>query len=483
METRIGNYNIIKELGKGGTSTCYLVTKPPLERKILLKVLYQQFVVDKDIVARFEREARIMSRLSHPNIVQVIDFGKTENSYFIAMEFMEGKSLKELISQKKKTSKQVTDIMAELLDALAYVHKNGIIHRDIKPSNIIITEEGSPKITDFGLAWAHNLPGITQQETFIGTPEYMSVEQLKGEKIDAGTDIYSLGIVFMEMITGIKAYRGENYGEIIHSILTKKPQGLEELDANTPEETAEIIKRMIQKDKNLRYKTADEILAEIKGTPQNTVSPYKKNKLLTPVIYAVIFVFIMVFIAAIIKSYIPENTHPSARNTIAGTDSKSKTKNGKEENLIAETPAPENVEPTEYPMLIHALPYAKIYINDELVGESPPGIEVKIKSGTSKLTLKNPGFPELIKHIKPGQNGKININLVEEFSYLSVAVDPWAEVYVDDKNYGTTPIGAPIILLPGNHKMKLHNPYYKDTVESLNLKKGDTLQCKVKLKK
>ncbi len=483
MEKHIGPYRVLKELGKGGTSTCYLTVKPPLEREILLKVLYPQFAGDAEILSRFEQEARIMSRLRHPNILQVLDFGKLDDTYFIAVDFIPGELLDKVITQKKITTEEATSIIMGVLQALSYVHKRGIIHRDVKPSNILITEEGIPKLTDFGLAWAKSLQGITQEGTFLGTPSYMSLEQLKGDKIDQRTDIYSLGLVWIELLTGKKAYPGENYGETIQNILTKLPVGIDKLEQKVSPELASIIKKMVEKSKEQRYKSADKIIYDIKklqGIHNTSLQKMKAIEIPRWVGWAIAIIFL-----GFVGWNIQELYSLKSATELGSQMTKMKSRKEKksftseiEDIMIADAISNNSETSSQHPLYIQVLPYAKIYLNDSLIGETPPGLQTKVTSGEYVLTFKNPQFPSVTKQLEIKDAQNIQINLLEEVSYLSFIVKPWADIWIDKEPHGTTPFGTPLILSSGKHEIRLHNPIYKDYVDTLNLEKGDTLQIK-----
>ena len=501
MGNQIGPYKILEELGKGATSICYRAIKPPLEREILLKVLHPQFASDAEILSRFEREARIMSRLTHPNILQIIDFGKIEGTYFVAMEFVEGESLEQRITQKKLAQKETVSIIMDLLDALSYVHTKGIIHRDIKPSNIIVTKEGIPKLTDFGLAWAKSVSGITREGTFLGTPGYMAIEQLKGEKVDQRTDIYSLGLVFLELLTGVKAYSGDNYGAVIQNILTKTPKGISKLDSQVPEGIAKIVKKMIEKDREKRYKNASDVLLDLKilmGEPipkkkhvargfiprLRVVVPIKHVRASPLVSWSIIILVIALVGWNMKKLYEPSHVSSVSTKSFLQVpkESISSPKVDIKTNKLTNKIRPPLAE-INFTIYIYVLPYAEVYLDDSLIGESPPGLEIGVQPGPHILSFKSPQFPTVTKQVEIERSERLSVNLFHEVSYIQLFIKPWAEVWVDGAYEGTTPLATPLILTPGYHKIRLHNPYFQDYIDTLNLAKGDTLEIKLTLKR
>jgi serine/threonine-protein kinase len=488
MKRRIGPYQILKELGKGGTSTCYLVTKPPLEHEILLKVLYPQFAQDPDVLSRFEREARLMSRLKHPGILQILDFGKLEDTYFIATEFIEGQLFDQVIAHRKLSSDETTLIMVQLLEALSYVHQKGIVHRDIKPSNILVTKEGTAKLTDFGLAWAKSLTGITEEGTFLGTPAYMSLEQLKGDEVGPGTDVYSLGLTFMEALTGMKAYPGKNYGEVIQNILTKSPKGMEKLTPRVPPELATIIEKMTRKKQKERYQNADDVVRDLKKFRGDPI-PKKARTRAFRVGWPIAIILLALVGWSMNKMSNLKRASPSGDSLLADqivlgqADSKQEPGNAGIEVMTSNTGTEQLTSPisptgsVQFPLYIHVLPYAEIYLNNTLIGETPPAIQAKVKQGKHTLLLKNPRFPDVVKQLNLQGEQEIRVNLLEEVAYLLVfSGKSWAEIWVDGTHRGTTPLAKPLILLPGEHEVTLHNPHHEDSVRTLDLQKGDTLR-------
>ncbi|MCJ7681017.1 MAG: serine/threonine protein kinase, partial [Candidatus Aminicenantes bacterium] len=189
----IGNYEIVGELGRGGMGVVYKAIQPSLNREVALKVLPPYFAQDKELVERFFREARAAANLKHPKIVTVYDFGQDEETFYFAMELLEGESLEDLIKKNGAFSLSETeDIISQVADALGYAHKRHIVHRDIKPGNIIINDRGDAILTDFGIAKAAYDTNLTQTGTSVGSPEFMSPEQVQGVKVDSRSDLYSL---------------------------------------------------------------------------------------------------------------------------------------------------------------------------------------------------------------------------------------------------------------------------------------------------
>jgi tetratricopeptide (TPR) repeat protein len=213
----VGPYRIIEQLGQGGMATVFKVYHPALDRYVAIKVLHPSFKEDPNFLARFQREARIVAKLEHPHIVPVYDFSEHEGMAYLVMRYVEGETLKAHLKGKPLPPERILEILKPVAEALAYAHERGVLHRDIKPSNVMLTPEGSIFLTDFGLArMAQSGESTLSQDMMIGTPQYMSPEQAKGEEVDERTDIYSLGVVLYEMLTGRVPFSADTPYAIVH---------------------------------------------------------------------------------------------------------------------------------------------------------------------------------------------------------------------------------------------------------------------------
>ena len=225
MKKKIGNYKIIKQLGQGGMATIYLGIQVSLEREVAIKELMPSLVHDQEMVERFKREARASASLTHEGIVNVYDFWKDKNSLYLVMEYLEGENLEDILETIGPLPIPAAAIIGtRVADALHYSHQRGIIHRDVKPSNIFITRRGEVKLTDFGIAYTPQEPTLTQKGMAIGTPAYMSPEQIKGQKPDQRSDIFSLGVVLYELVTGTPPFSADDDEGVVTKILEKRPR-------------------------------------------------------------------------------------------------------------------------------------------------------------------------------------------------------------------------------------------------------------------
>ena len=268
----LGNrYEIIEKVGNGGMATVYRAEDKVLKRNVAVKVLKDEFTTDEEFIKRFEIEAQSAARLTHPNIVSIYDVGSEDNLYYIVMELIRGKTLKEIIVEERGPLpwKWSVNVAIQIASALEMAHKNNIIHRDIKPHNIIITEDGIAKVTDFGIAKAVSNSTITAFGTTIGSVHYFSPEHARGGFTDAKSDLYSLGVVMYEMVTGRVPFDADTPVSVALKHMQEEPEEPIELNPNLPSAVNRIIMKALKKDTTLRYQSATDMLADLRQALKN----------------------------------------------------------------------------------------------------------------------------------------------------------------------------------------------------------------------
>src|ERR1700759_2036993 len=256
-------YVIKRKLGSGGMADVYLAEDQELGRRVALKLLDDRHAADDQFVERFRREAQSAAGLNHPSIVSIFDRGYAEGTYYIAMESLDGRTLKELLVKNGPTPVPIAiDYARQILGALAFAHRNGIVHRDIKPHNIVVGSDGRLKVTDFGIARS-GASQMTEAGSIVGTAQYLSPEQARGAPVDPRSDIYSLGIVLYEMLTGKVPFSGDTPVEIAMKHLSQVPTPPSELRPDIPHDLDAIVMRALAKDPEQRYATAEEMDADL----------------------------------------------------------------------------------------------------------------------------------------------------------------------------------------------------------------------------
>jgi serine/threonine protein kinase/formylglycine-generating enzyme required for sulfatase activity len=335
------HYEILEVIGKGGMATVYKARQKSLNRPVALKVVHPNLIHDSEFLSRFHREAQLSASLNHPNIVMIYDVGTVSDVHFISMEYLEGEDLQSLIKRTGKLSVDDTiHIISKIAEALDYAHQMGLVHRDVKSANIIITKTRRPVLTDFGIAHATSGTKLTMAGTIIGTPEYMSPEQAEGKQIDGRSDIFSLGIVMFECLTGTVPFKGENPLTTIHGIIYGETPSIRKIDTRIPSWLSDIISNVLSKTPDERLPSGLElsICLHEKRTPsgkfrKSTVRPDQiehndligNTRLLTKKVLIALIALFMILITGATYIYLnPE------RQLLSGTISE------KQEKLFAE---------------------------------------------------------------------------------------------------------------------------------------------------
>jgi serine/threonine protein kinase/tetratricopeptide (TPR) repeat protein len=328
----ISHYKVLEKLGEGGMGVVYKAQDTKLDRIVALKFLPQHLTSDAVEKERFVHEAKAASALNHPNITTIYEIDEFEGQMFIAMEYCEGKTLKQIIEKETLSIKKILDIGIQICEGLAIAHERGIVHRDIKSANIMLTPRGQVKIMDFGLAKLKGAIKLTETRSTLGTAAYMSPEQAQGEEVDQRSDIFSFGVVLYELLTGQLPFKGEHQAAIIYSIINEEPQPPARFNNQVPAKLEDMVFKALAKERDERYQHIDDLLADLRREkksleyvktvqiPKEAVIPKPKRKLLPFVIPASI-VFIIALVFLVLKPFkfeiVPEKKAAAEENTLA----------------------------------------------------------------------------------------------------------------------------------------------------------------------
>jgi serine/threonine-protein kinase len=401
-------------------------------------------------------------------------------------------------------------IISQILYGLSYAHSQKIIHRDLKPENILVDKNLNVKIADFGLALSENETQVTQQESIVGTPGYMSPEQIRGEDLDQRTDIFSFGIIAFELLTGVNPFVGKDIATTINNILFLEKEKLVEILQNQSEDLSRIILRCLEKKRQDRYQSADEILKEL-GLENKSIENYQRHPKKFEFTKKISFVIAVVFIAALIatlffhseKNILIEPQVATQKLNNSNIDEQPKNNPSEQKNLN-EKILPEKRNDSTIPvnksskeetktnysnesengkLMVTCYPWAELYIDDRLTETLPLNNPIELKSGQHKIKLVHPNFPavEKIIDIQPNSTFNFDFNFYKSFGFVQFRIIPWAEISVNNQKIGITPIEKPVTVNSGKNIIKISNPKYGTYFDTIFVTGGETLYYKLNL--
>lgn len=511
-------FEIIECLKKDAQAAVYLADHIYLGKKIILKSLNTKKIFEDSVIDRFKREAKLLAKLDHPNIIKVLDFGMYGDFFYISFEYFESKNLREFLKKNSLTVEQKEKLFVQILLGLRFAHSNKIVHRDIKPENVLVDGSLNLKISDFGLALIQDDAFETSKYSIVGTPCYMSPEQVNGKKLTIQSDLFSLGSLAYELFTEKNLFLGNDVAQTINNVINFNSSLVDSQVENLSENIKTVIKKLLKKNLNERLKNVDEALAFFNiDIPQDSIAATPKTeevkkKKTTAVIFAFSSVLIILFILISFnfggKSNSPkegivltENVKTPDETIVESPKEIINTDNSSGENEKPETvkntgpntqteknnvlPITDNIEKPiniiEYGKLsVECLPWADVYINDEKIDTTPIDSLLTFSTGEYDIKLVHPDYPEYTGKIKIEENKTTSVKiLLDTFvGYLRCNVFPWGEVYVDGKFLGQTPLNNLKKLKKGEHKIKIKNPNpaFKEYVGSFNINGQDTVE-------
>ncbi len=478
-----GRYEVIEQLGRGGMGKVYRVYDKKVEEEVALKLLRPEIAADEKTVARFRNELKFSRKIVHKNVCRMYDLSEEKGALYITMEYVPGEDLKSLIRRIGQFSLGKTVFIAnQVCEGLAEAHKLGVVHRDLKPQNVMIDREGNAHIMDFGIARSIKSEGITGTGMIVGTPHYMSPEQVEGKEVDQRSDIYSFGVILYEMLTGRLPFEGDTPIVIAVKHKSERPPDPREFNPQLPEEISQVILRCLEKDRNKRFHSAERLYGELnrikKETPTTSkvmpeikfeVGTQKKHTL--PLILFLVAVTVVggyFFYDQILK---PSKKQQPQKLATSGQTTQ------QVQAPIAQAPIPQQgfIEISSVPT------GAEVYISNKLEGLTPLKREFPPGTYVAKIN-KLPEYEETmdVLVVKAAETISRTYTLTKRAktvqpSYMEIDSNPkGADVYFGDNLEGATPLKRKVS--PGSYRIRISkSPEYKEKRDVLNVKPGETL--------
>ncbi len=489
-------YKFLGLLGKGGFAEVYLAIDIILERKVAIKILLTEHSNEPEMVKRFLREARLYAKLEHKNLISIYDTGIVGENAYIVMKYIKGKSLKHYIGSDKKTRDTILQpLIKNMGNVLSYIHKNGIIHRDIKPANILI-EDGTYRIylADFGIARSISSKTLTQSGSIMGTPYYISPEQIKGTKVDFKADIYALGATLYEFISGKPVFTAESSIEVLYKHVNDNPEPIGKIAYGLSKEVKYIISKCLEKSPEKRFGDASEIASLMDGKKSQKITKYlesvesknKKGKKLFSAFAVIVIAALFIFYFGIQKksseiktekgenlsnsklkkSVTKKTEHEKIQNSLKNkkeaikksdnvsrkssvfadkkkdTPTETKIKKKQNENGIKVLKNPEEKKSfSPVKILFSSFPPSDVYWNGIKLGNTTQVFAKKFPPGIYNFTFKIPEYDSGTKKVEISSGGKTSVHYkFKPFGFLTLTAKPFAKFIINGKDYGSNPI-------------------------------------------
>ncbi len=488
----------------------YLAHHIYLAKDIFLKTLDTEQAADKILLNRFQREAKILARLDHPNIIKVYDFGDWRKYFYISFEYFDSRDLRALLKEHKLSGQQKLSIVCQLLAGLDCAHNSGVVHRDLKPENILIDDVLNLKIADFGLALLNNEQSLTAETSIVGTPAYMSPEQIRGEKLTHRSDLFSAGVVIYEFFCGNNPFLGKDVGQTLNNILNFNHEKLLADAGSIPEDIRRLLSVLLQKNPADR-KDAGQALRDLQPETGSDTEPrgipVKSNfgKWLYPIAGIVLSAAVLVILILYFRP-VTETPDPSIRmpeladsaasvaetKTVTGIETPDRrqipdTRAIRREQMAAEISQPEKSGVSETiaagGLMIDCRPWAHIFIDSVKIDTTPLDSAMMLPPGNYEVLLSHPQYPEYRRRVRIESNqiSTVKVNFDTLVGYLFCDVYPWGNLSIDGQLKGHTPLQEPIRIAPGIHQLQIRNPQLGEYTGEIKINRNDTLYMNVNL--
>ncbi len=493
-------FHVLECWKKDAVSAVYLAHHIFLDIAIVLKTLDLRNAADPALPERFKREARLLARLDHPNIIKVLDFGTADPFLYISFEYFPAQSLRWWLSHRSMSEAEKIGVFAQTAQALAVAHQHGVLHRDIKPENILVNETMLVKLADFGLAQISTESRVTEKSAVVGTPGYLSPEQIHGQALTPASDLFALGIVGYELFLGANPFIGPDVGATINNILnTSEDELFAGVAADEP--IRGLLSGLLKRQPELRLSAIEAVrrlVPPASAAVQEPVAAAPAVRIKPRVLWLWVTLVLTLIVVVIINTQIPQTGKKTQKEKIGSdtlavavpeqTPERSATTGQATPARTDSTPRPLQpaTSPVGYGLLyINCRPWAEVHIDNKKIDTTPLKGPLRLYAGSHELALVHPDYPawrhEL--NLEAGQTATVNISLDKQFGFFLPMIHPWGEVYVDEEQKGLTPFAKPVALQPGAHRLKIINREYGQWNESVDIKAGDTLRYSLDLNK
>ena len=509
-------FRILKTIKQDTYRAVYIAEHIFLGKTIFLKTINKKYMTDPVLLDRFKREAQILAQLDHPNIIKVWDFGTYDDYFYISFEHFKSQNLREILSNNILKEEDKKRLIVQLMTGLQYAHDHQIIHRDLKPENILLNENLNLKIADFGLATIENQAGSTEDTTIVGTPAYMSPEQIQGQELTGQTDLFSMGIIIYEIYNGKNPFLGADTGTTLNNILNLDLDSLKTDTTKLPDDINIFIKKLLSRKPANRPRRIEFPGMEISVHSQDPeIQPQSASHIFR---YSLILATLLIMGSLIIylkykaNQDLNEKTNlvkQSVENIDMNNDSiATKSVTNVHKDIIPElkqTPSKltlhrssetvRSEEPVENPpqmnvlqsgfLMVECQPWADIYIDGVKKESTPLKNPLQIAAGVHQLKLVHPEYPQLKRKISlnPDETLNISVNLDTTIGYFTCHVHPWGDVFIDGQSIGQTPLNKYIRLESGKHTLVIKNPGFSDYSKIITISKNDTVSINISLSK
>lgn len=496
----------------GQVATAYPAVQKELDRKVLLKIFHHHWINDKELMERFNREGKALARIDNPNVVKVFDFGKVDGVPYLVLEWVEGSTLQDSIREGPLPDKTVKRIAADVLNGLRSVHEQGLLHRDIKPDNILVDNNGNARLTDFSLAGTVQLPNLTAHNSLVGSPAYMAPELFQGSPADLRSDLYSLGITLLEVLTGSNPFASDDPMISLELIQKVKPPRI--AGGKIDPSLAALIDSLLARDPDKRPQSCVEASKILSGAIEPSESEHPHEKLHTSDSHwgASIISLAAVLISAILLI----SFWPAGKKSRISTPSMDNLKSDNKDNSTTrEIPSPDSIkrlieqvrqfdpEPqvlqlkpeSEHDnglknltstipgrLTIKVIPWAEVFIDEQKIGVSPVGT-IELSPGSHRVNFRNASYPDISRdiNIEASETDTLSLDLTEETGRINIAAVPWGYLWLDGDSIGMLPRGKPLYLLPGKHLLKIKHPELETWIDTIDATAGTETSIKIYL--